>query len=332
MPQSPLPSQPTPFDEMQKAVDIVNSSHHPTNKIAAALSGREESGGHYSVAMTNYWPERIHACLGADVRIGDSSGTIHAETACILTAPGTNGASLYITDPFCPNCAKNMAEAGIKSIYIDHKGFAKDFASRRREAFDDMSMRICEKAGINVFEVNRKERKLTPILAVPDGFQPVEDRPVRVDPADPALEPQSLNVAIWNLMEGSRRFAAGIARDGAGKSFVLTAFAHPAIGFSYARDAAELEQASGKYSFMLEPVNRLLMNAARRGLKLRDGMIYVSQVPTSREQVNLIGAGLHRVMIGDRTKARDEDSLNALAMLEQHKLLSAAALSFHERR
>ena len=35
----------------------------------------------------------------------------------MIDAPfATDGASLCVTDPFCPNCAKNIAEAGIKRV------------------------------------------------------------------------------------------------------------------------------------------------------------------------------------------------------------------------
>ncbi len=316
----------SPFALMQQAVDIVNGSPHPVNKIAAALSGTGPDGLPYSVAMTNYWPDRIHTCFGAETRIGNASGTIHAETACILTAPKTDGASLFVTDPFCPNCAKNMAEAGIRTITIDHKGFAKDFATRRNNEFLSMSLRIAAKAGIAVYEINRKEETLSPIQIVPEGYAPREERPVKVETIETGLEGPSLAEIVRRQSHSKRRFAAAIARAENGSAFGLTAFSHPAIGFSYEADKEELGQARGKYSFMLEPVNRLLMNAARRGLKLLDGLVYSSQVPTAREMVNLVGAGMTTFHLGDAEKARDPGSIDALKMLSDSKVLTYSPL------
>src|SRR5262245_21403475 len=134
----PTAALPSPFAQMQKAVDIVNTSPHPANKIAATIFGRDKTGRGFSLSHTNFWPRAILDHFGMEARIGNASGTIHAETECILASPApTEGASLSITDPFCPNCAKNIAEAGIRTVYIDHKGFKKDFVARRAHAFEN---------------------------------------------------------------------------------------------------------------------------------------------------------------------------------------------------
>ena len=158
-----------PFRNMQTAIDIAPRSPHPTNKIAAVLFGENESGMEFSVIRTNHWPNVIYENFGKDKKIGNSSGTIHAETACIVNSHHpTEGASICITDPFCPNCAKNIAEAGIKKIYIDQDGFDKDFFRRRGNEFtDSMSMQICERAGISVYALNMlTEENDNPILQV----------------------------------------------------------------------------------------------------------------------------------------------------------------------
>lgn len=310
------PSSPPPFDEMQRAVDIVGTSPHPTNKISATLFGHDPDGTPYSLSRTNCWPQAITDYFGMDIDIGDSSGTIHAETAAIFAAPYTMGAALCVTDPFCPNCAKNIAEAGIKTIYIDHKGFEKDFAARRSGDFESMSMRICERAGISVYEMRRKEQTVAPIYVAPRNYKPHEDRPVTVEQLMAADEGQ-----FHILMQQKRhehagmRMACAIARDRHKRYFALTALAHPAVGYALDTDIGDLEKTEGKYSFIMEPVNRLLMNAARYGLKLGDGMIYSAHVPTSREQVNLVGAGVTSIVLGDAGKARDEASLFAMKQL-----------------
>ncbi|MBU0858859.1 MAG: deoxycytidylate deaminase [Alphaproteobacteria bacterium] len=307
----------SPFDEMQRAVDIVGTSPHPANKIAATVFGTDTDGQSFSIARTNCWPQSIATHIGTIVDIGDSSGTIHAETAAIFAAPITGGAALCVTDPFCPNCAKNIAEAGIKTIYIDHKGFDKDFAARRGSDFDSMSMRICERAGISVYEIRRKEQILTPIFVAPYNYQPHEDRPVQVEQLMAAdAHHFDLLVAEKRAEHGTYRMACALAQDKKhGKFFSLTALAHPAVGYTIETDITALEQTDGKYSFMMEPMNRLLMNAARHGLRLVDGLIYSSQVPTSREQVNLAGAGITSILVGDSGKARDDAALHAMLQM-----------------
>lgn len=306
-----------PFLEMQKAVDIVNSSQHPTNKIAASLFGRGLDGQAFSIAFTNFWPDPILARFGTETRIGSSSGTVHAETACIITAPYTFGAAICITDPFCPNCAKNMAEAGIRTIYIDHKGFNKDFAERRGAAFENMSMQICERAGIDVYRIHRKEERIETILKNPDHYTPVHESPVMPCAVALGAEP-GLKAAITNYAGSTGLpFTVALARDDQGALFSLAAHAHPTIGYA----SHEADRAHGKYSLVLEPVNRILMNASRYGLALIDGHIYCSHVPTARELVNLVGAGLSSLQIGDIDCARDTDSITALRQLQDAGIL-----------
>lgn len=317
----------TPYEQMQRTVDIVNDSPHPTNKIAATLFGRDPSGHDFSIAATNYWPDIIRNTLGTETRIGNASGTIHAETACILQAPYTDGASMCITDPFCPNCAKNMAEAGIKTIYIDHKGFEKDFIARRHAHFTNMSMRVCEKAGIAVYELYRKEQRLIPIYEPDPAYTPPEEAPIERAPHDQA-NTQTFKTLVHNNIQTYRdeKFACALAKTETGAIYSMTARAHPALGYTMTDDSPEIEHPQGKYSFLLEPVNRLLMAAPRHGLKIIDGYLYDTQVPTSREQVNLVGANLTRLTIGDPKKARDPDALRAMRQMQDHKIIRFSLL------
>lgn len=319
---------PSPFHQMQKAVDIVNTSPHPSNKIAATVFGRDKTGREFSHSCTNDWPAPIRDRIGVDARIGNASGTIHAETACILAAPGAvEGASLCITDPFCPNCAKNIAEAGIRTIYIDHKGFQKDFVARRAHAFENMSMQICERAGINVFELWRKEERLIPILQFSPSYIPPEDSPVERKPVNHADKAAFLS-AVRSIQDRhhNRRIAVALIRDTNGACEIATARRHPAIGYTMKADMNEIDNPQGKYSFMMEPAGRLLMHAARRGMKIQDGFFYSTQVPTARELVNISGAGLTSLYIGDPSKSRDEGGLEGMALLKEKGILSFAAL------
>jgi dCMP deaminase len=307
------------IEQMQKAVDVVNTSLHPTNKIAATIFGGTPA---FSLSRTNYWPDSILKAFGTNTDIGSSSGTLHAEVACILSAPVTEGASICVTDPFCPNCAKNMAEAGIKTIYIDHKGFDKDFASRRGSHFQNMSMQVCERAGISVYEVRRKEDRLVPILEIDPSYTPPNDAPVIVSILDHASEAIFLDMiadARANLQE--HKFALALGRNSNDEVVALCARSHLAIGYSKRIDASELHEDSGKYSFILEPVNRVLMNAARLGLTLNPEYLYSSTVPTSRELVNVVGAGFTAMHIGNTHLARDDDALRAIKQLSDSKIL-----------
>lgn len=310
-----------PFTAMQAAVDIVGSSQHPDNKIAATLFGH--TGG---LSRTNYWPPPILSAFGMSAGIGNASGTVHAETACILQAEfPTEGASLCITDPLCPNCAKNIAEAGIKKIYIDHKGFDKDFFRRRAGHFETMSMRICEKAGISVYEIWRKDERLVPIYEPQPNSFVSEDSPIYREP----IETPNDGVFGEILTQGfkihqKRKFAVAFAQGKDGKYVSLTARGHAVTGFTMddPDDVAVIENREEKYSFFQEPVNRLLMYTARHDMTLCDEFFFCSQVPTSREQVNLVGMGIKRISIGDMRKARDTGAIAAMEQLSNAGILS----------
>lgn len=305
------------FRHMQAAIDIVGGSTHPKNKIAATLFTEN-----FHVSDVNHWPENLAKAFPQDHRIGNSSGTVHAETACLLKSPqATEGASICITDPFCPNCAKNLAEAGIKTVYIDHKGFEKDFFARRSGHFQTLSMRICEKAGIAVYEVQRTAQKIIPIFEPPPEYVPVNEAAAQWQDTI-TLDEEAFRKFIEGATQNQtrRRFAAAFAKTPEEKCRAITVRAHPSSGFSMQNpeDAEEVAISHGpnnKYSLIQEPVNRLLMLLARKGLRLHKDYLYCSQVPTAREQVNLCAAGIARITVGDLTKSRDRHGLEAMRQL-----------------
>ena len=305
---------PSPYTLMQAAVDIVGTSDHPTNKIAATLAGQDAGGQAFSISKTNFWPESIKQKIGKDVRIGNSSGTVHAETACILAAPVTDDSALFITDPPCPNCVKNMAEAGVRALYIDHKGFDKDFARRRGEDFSNMSMRICDKAGISVYKIFRKEQRTETILKIPEGYSPPIENPPKIEPLEGAINAGDFETLIADHQKfySDEPFALLTAHGQIGRSFVIAANIHPVIGYT----SQTMEKPENKYSFLLQPVNRILMIAARYGLNVDKTLVFSSRVPTSRELVNLIGADVQSLHIGNAQDSRDEFGLQALAKLK----------------
>ena len=99
---------------------------------------------------------------------------------------------------------------------------------------------------------------------------------------------------------------------------MISAEPHLVIGYTSETDTHE----DGKYSFALEPVNRLLMTAARKGLTIDPAYLYSSRVPSSRELVNMIGAGLNQISIGDTQSARDEFGPRALKQLVDAGILN----------
>lgn len=299
---------------MQLAVDIVLSSRHADNKIAATLFKDTAS-----LSKTNDWPAPILEKLGQDARIGDSSGTIHAELNCLFHTPfSTEGASLAITDPCCPNCAKCIAEAGIKSVYIDHKGFEKDFAVRRGDEFQDMSLRILAHAGVSLYEVIRKENKIR-LLYEPDiGYIPPEDNPIEIRPCRAPLSDATLLQTAKLVKVKHERWGCALATDAHGKLWTLVASAHPAIGYTQ----HDMNRTDGKYDFILEPMNRLLMGAARNGLKVSRDHIWCSVLPSPREMVNLVGYGVQKVHIGDLENAKKIASQLSRDTLQSNQIMS----------
>ena len=289
---------------MQAAVDIVHQSPHPKNKIAATIAKDD-----WNFSCVNHWPAAIENTIGREPDIGNSSGTIHAETACIFEAMrqgnATKNASIFITDPPCPNCMKNMAEAGISKLYIDHKGFDKDWAKRRGMSFENMSMRIADKAGIDVFEIYRKEERYEIISKHASNYKPaIENPPIINDQID------------FNDCD-NMPFASARANDLNGEALSILVSSHPTVGFT----TEDIEKQRGKYSFIIQPLNRLLIIAAKEGLSLDPTSLISSRNPTSRELVNFIGAGFNTLKILDLNTSRDEFGPIALKHLQEHNLL-----------
>jgi len=298
---------------MQDAVDVVLTSPHPDNKVAATLFH-----GTDTISKTNDWPEIIVQKLGKDIRIGDSSGTLHAEVNCLIHSEfATIDASLAITDPCCPNCAKCIAEAGIKKVYIDHKGFEKDFAARRGGEFQDMSLRILAHAGVSLYEVIRKENKIRMLYEPPVDCNPPEENPIEIRPCRADLSKSTLLQTARLVKVKHERWGCALATDKHGKIFTLVASAHPAIGYTN----SDIEKADGKYDFILEPINRILMGAARHNLKLSHNHLWCSVLPSPREMVNLVGYGFKTIYIGNLSSSKKSISSDARETLEQANII-----------
>lgn len=322
---APLPAP--HFLAAQAAVDIVLTSPHPDSKVAACLFN-----GRQMCARTNNWPDPILATLGKTARIGDSSGTVHAEVNCIMGYHGkTENAQIAITDPCCPNCAKAIAEAGIKTVYIDHKGFQKDFAARRGDEFKDMSLSIMAHAGISIYEINRKARTITAIYKPPNQFVVPELYPIEVKQRPAPMTKELLRHCIDTAHVKHPRWGAALATDDNGHIYSLIASTHPAIGYlpETANEDRSDEGHNKKYDFYLEPLNRLICGAKRYGLDLSEHHIWLSMLPTPRELVNAIGYGIHHLYIGSGELAKKSASQDAASLLTQKGLLTIDILERH---
>jgi len=89
-----------------------------------------------------------------------------------------------------------------------------------------------------------------------------------------------------------------------------------------ARHGTKHDTPCGKYSLSIQPLNRAFMLAARHGLIIDRNTIITSHVPTSREFVNAIGAGITTLHILDKNNARDEQSMRALKQLMETKIIT----------
>ncbi|MGQ0527950.1 MAG: deaminase [Alphaproteobacteria bacterium] len=301
------------YDHMQEAVDIVAGSAHPTNKIAATIAGDG-----YALSFTNYWPPGILEKIGTETRIGNSSGTIHAETACLIKAPVTKGAAMFVTDPPCPNCIKNMAEAGIYRLYIDHKGFDKDFAQRRGEDFRNLSLHMCEKAAIDIYKIYRREKRVETIFKTPEYYKPPIENPAVTEKIAGANDGVFKScIEKMQRVYRERDFALTLTRGPAGEFFMIAADAHPMPGYT----SDTLEETGEKYSLILHPLNRVTMTAARKGFIIEKDFVFSRDVPTARGLVNLVGMSIPDLTIQNFEKARDPSGLQALRQLENAGIL-----------
>lgn len=71
---------------------------------------------------------------GCDVVDNHCIRTLHAEVNAILQCAkygiSTDGASIYVTHFPCQNCAKNIAQVGIKHVYYKH-GYNNDYRTEK---------------------------------------------------------------------------------------------------------------------------------------------------------------------------------------------------------
>lgn len=316
----------TILNQMRAAQRESKRSPIPVYKIGALIDGKDATGTPFTTMRTNHWPNIIRETLGTKKKIGNASPTIHAETAVLLAAShAVKRADLYVTDPLCPNCMKNAAEARIGRLFIDKSGFGRKYYRQNRKNVDNMSMAIAKRAGINMYTVDTLKEEIETLFEPPEGFIPVNDSPIEIEPitkGSEAVFDDAVDLATQTHKQ--RKHAVALVTDDMGNKYVLTARSHMVVGYS-AEDKDDfplINKAPGeKYGYIQEPINRLLMFMASEGYSLLDDYLYCSIVPTSREQVNLVGAGIKRITIGDLQKSRDQFGLDAMEKLKSAEIL-----------
>ncbi len=311
---------------MRSAQREAKRSPIPVYKIGALLDGKDSMGHEFTVMRSNHWPNIIRETLGVEDKIGNASPTIHAETAVILAAPhGVKGADMYVTDPLCPNCMKNIVEAGIKRLFIDKGGFNREFYRKNKNHFDSQSMSIARRGGVSIYTVDTLTEIIQPLFEADKKDTPPNDSPIEIETIDHVSDAIFCDV-IDRASERhkQRKHAIALVEDEFGNKFALVARSHMVIGHTagHKDDIPLISKAPGeKYSLIQEPVNRLMMFMARKGYKSLEGYLYCSVVPTSREQVNMVGAGISRITIGDLQRSRDDDGIAAMQILKSARIL-----------
>lgn len=304
------------YDAMQKAVDIVNTSEHSKNKIAACLFSDQAY-----TASVNRRPASLSACFTPDIRIGKSSQFIHSEVASIFQANfKTEGASLCVTDPFCPNCAKAIVEAGIRHVYIDHKGLAKDFAVRRGDDFANLSLFMMEKAGIHVSILYRKDQKTEELINPPIRTRPAGNDGIEFfDIADDLHLADMIH--SFRIRQAHGSWACAKVREPDGRMTGILVFEHLPTGITL-HEYEDKKTISDKYTLTVDPVNRLLFYIRRKGLSLPDLHIGCNLFPSSRAMVNAVGFGITAITVGETVNKEGLLRYDGAKLLHDHGILT----------
>jgi hypothetical protein len=305
---------------MQDAVDIVLASEHTVNKVAACAFHPGHSKALPAASM-NLRPECLKGHFQWDMRLGSSSQFIHAEIAALTHFTGPwRGAHLCVTDPFCPNCAKSLAEAGVRTIYIDHKGFQKDFIARNGDEFQTMSMLIAEKAGISVYTVNRKEGTVTPILAQATQTRPTTSA-IEFFDIDDDMTLESAMAMFRQRLGARETWSLAFVREQDGSPRGLLVFEALPPGIT-PEDFKTRVPNTGKYRFPLDPLTRLLITMRRMHFTFLDPRIGCARAPSSRALVNALGMGISELLLVSALPDHDATGLLALQMLKDKKLIT----------
>jgi len=305
----------TPFTAMQHAVDIVSTSEHNKNKIASCLFTTNNN-----IARVNHRPDILKSKFTPDLRVGKASQFIHSETACLFDANfPTEGASICITDPMCPNCAKAICESGITHVYIDHKGLDKDFAQRRGNDFQSLSLLMMEKAGIIVSILNRKVETLETLIEPPVITRKGAPQGIEFFDWDNDLTLKDYLQKFRNRQAHSAWAIAQIEENGHKLGIIV--FEELTRGLT-PQVYAENRRISEKYRLPVDPLNRLLFFTKRKGFTLQNKELAVNLAPSSRALVNATGYGISTVYVGEDKPDHDDLSHIAIELLQENGVLT----------
>lgn len=311
------------FTHIKMALEIEEQSPHPEHKVGALLHGNDTRKQPFLVAKSNFWPPLLEDAIGYDKKLGNASTSVHAEIATILDAPATEDASIYITKLPCPNCAKAIAGARIKNIYIDSGTHNTELGQRTKPYFDEVSLLILKSAEINVFEVDIEKNKIHTLYTANQNTALSIEHPIQMQPVDiNQIDTEKFDQLI-SKQDPKSPFAACFARTPLGKYHFISAKPHRSPGLRE-EDAQHIREIQNKYMATLQPLNRLLLTCARFGLKIDENYLYSSQTPTSREFVNMIGAGYEHLSIGDTTISRDQYGLTAIKQIRDLDIIKTS--------
>lgn len=304
------------FQHMNRAIEAESKGDHKTHRVGALICGTSTNAQQYEVARSNFWPAQLAENIGKDQKLGNASTTVHAEIAAILSAPSTEGSDIYITALPCPNCSKAMAEARIGQVFINSEAFNTKLGHKMKPFFHEASTLILESAGISVFEINMKEKRVNQIVSpAPNKLINIHRPLCMLDINSSQINKDGFNT-LTDQQKSDIAFASCYAQNDLGQYSFISASSHRSIGLKE-QQADNISNIQDKYKPSLQPINRLLLICARYGLTIDKDYLYSSQTPTSREFVNMIGAGYTSLTIGDRTKCRDKWGLKALGQLDK---------------
>lgn len=310
-----------PLKRIELARVAESKSPHPIHKVGALLCTLSSPGQYQEHQYYNYWPDSLTKPIESGTKLGNASTTVHAEISALIQAKAsTNMADIYVTDLPCPNCAKTLAEAGINNVYIDSATHDTPLGIKMKPYFEDISLLMFERAGIGIYEVDLPTRSIA-TLSAPHSRENelvfAEAHYQNISETSRALFREQIAALDY---DDERPFAACIADDSTGNSFLVSGSAHNAMGLS-TTEAEKIDQKQDKYEPVLQPFNRLLGQCAYYNLKIRNGYFFASFCPTAREFVNMIGYGLTSITIENPEQCRDKWGLIALKQIHDHNVM-----------
>ncbi|MES2728619.1 MAG: hypothetical protein V4621_00790 [Pseudomonadota bacterium] len=311
----------SPLALMQLTRALAEDSTHTTFKIAATLRGQDPQGLPFVISRTNFCPCAFES-LPANTYFGDSSTSIHAETAVIFNSARTEGADLYVTDPICPDCMKNVITAGIRAAYIDTSGYAKPYARRAGHTFIEMSHVMAHHAGIPVYMVDCAAGQITCLNDLRDDATAIlpAQQTTALGPILTHGEERNFAAHVLHLQDRwpDQDFATAQAVNAASQIVFLTVT--PDIIAGHAGDPSVIME--GKHNYIQRPLMRLLLTAKRMGLRLIMDTVTCSDLPSSRDMVNFIGIGGRQIRILNTKKSRDAHAVAAFDLLRSGNFLT----------